>query len=114
MAALTGRSVVSDAHDSDLDRDRVDLGCGMARSLVDLLHGFGIRGFGHAPDHPGLGVSPRSLEVDALLALDIKVGLMCGLESFRGDAMHPVMDVHELRHFVLLTRYPGDTQWYLS
>jgi hypothetical protein len=75
----------------------------MARSFVDPSHGVGVRGFGDAPDHPRLGIAPRSLEVDVFLALDIKVGLMGGFQFIRSDAMHPVMHVHELRHSVLLT-----------
>ena len=39
---------------------------------------------------------------------------MGSLEGVWGEAMHPVMDIHEFRHFVLLTRYPDGQEWYLS
>src|SRR5258705_8924751 len=106
VAGSGGRRSLS-RPDSDLDRDRVHLGGRMAGSLMDLSDGIGIRCFRDAPDHPGFGVAPCSLEVDVLLALDIEVGLMGGLEGLRRDAMHPVMNVHELRHWVLLTVIPG-------
>src|SRR4051794_27067874 len=59
---------------SNLDRDLVHLGRGMAGALVDAHHRF-LRGAGReAEDLAGDGVEPRPLVVHAFVALDREVG----------------------------------------
>src|SRR5688572_211814 len=95
-----------------LDRHRIDLGRWVARSIVDLAHCVGVRRFRHAPDHSRIGVAPCALEVHALIVLDIEISLMRRLQRLGCYAMHPVMDVHELRHSDLLLSYLGDSRSY--
>ena len=55
---------------------------------------------------PEFGIAPSALEVHALFALDIEIGLVRRLERLRRHAVHPVVDVHELRHRCLLNCDP--------
>jgi hypothetical protein len=70
----------------------------MTGALVDALDGLGAGSLGDAPHHAGVRVAPGALEVDVLLVLDVEVGLVSGLQRLGSDPVHPMMDVHELRH----------------
>jgi hypothetical protein len=69
---------------------------------MDPSNGVGTGGFRDAPHHSRVRVAPGTLEVDALIPLDIQVGLVCRLKGLWCHTMHTVMDVHELRHIALL------------
>src|SRR5688572_26682457 len=76
----------------------------MPGALVDALHGFGVGGLGDAPHHAGVRIAPGSLEVDALVVLDVEVGLVGSLQCLGSYTMHAVMDVHELGHRIASAR----------
>src|SRR5262245_32905353 len=90
-----GRDGVMSGH---LDRELVDLRGRMARALVDAHDALAARAGRQAEDLAGLGVEPRPLEVDALVALDREIPLVGFLELGGRDADETAVNVHELRH----------------
>src|SRR5262249_41077934 len=87
---------------SGLNRDRAHVVSRMSGPLVDALHGLRVSGRAQAESHPGLRIPPRIPAVQLLATLDGAVGVVSLLELLWGDPNHPPMDVHELRHELLL------------
>jgi LemA protein len=83
---------------SDLDLELVHLVGRVAGALVDALYGLRRRRGRQAEHVPAGRVEPSALEVHALLALDLQVRVVRGLELGRSDAHEPAVHVHELRH----------------
>ena len=67
-------------------------------TLVDALNSLGAGGIGQAEDVAGRGIPPCLLERNALIALDVQVGLVCISERLAGNPHHAGVYVHELRH----------------
>lgn len=79
---LLMRSRISSSSKPDaLDHhgDRVHLGRGMTRTLVNSLHGVRVRRLREAPHHARVRIPPCPLKVDAFLALNVEVSLMSRL-----------------------------------
>jgi hypothetical protein len=73
----------------DLDGELVDLRSRMSRALVDSHHALAAWTRRQAEDLAGLGIQPRSLEMDAFVTLDCQVALVRFLELRRGDTDEP-------------------------
>ena len=63
----------------DLHRNRVDLRGGVTRPLVNSLDCVRVWRLREAPHHARVRIPPCSLEVDALLALNVEISLMSRL-----------------------------------
>src|SRR5450631_1214994 len=90
----------------------MDLVEGVAGPLVDTLNGVGRVGLGQAVDISAGRVRPSLLEHDPLLILNGKVGVVSLLQTIGGDADHPTVGVHKLRHIhhLLVLRGPGNSR----
>lgn len=103
-AGLTARAEPEDR--LGLDRNLVNLICGVSRSLVDLLYCLSVWGLREAEDNATLRVRPRLLEVHTFLVLYVEVGLVSLHEGIRRDSLHASVNVHKLRHcFSFLVRH---------
>src|SRR6478609_11795978 len=94
------------------DRDLVDLVRRVTGALVDAPHGVGARSLGQAEHMAARGVGPGVLEHDALVVLDVEVGLVGLHQCFRCHTRHVGVNVHELWHVIAsLGRRSPDERW---
>src|SRR5262245_15373814 len=74
----------------------------MACALVDAHDGFLRRPGGKAEDLAGIGVEPRLREMHALAGLDREIPVVGLLELLCRHPEEAGVDIHELRHCILL------------